>query len=87
MTLHLSGIEARIEREMAAHRLPGFALAIVRGDEVLYARGFGVTSTEDGLTVTPETLFCVGSIFPGSPDKRGICSILPPGDVPGKPSA
>jgi CubicO group peptidase (beta-lactamase class C family) len=62
MMLDFSKIETRIEREMAVARVPGFALAIVRGDEVLYARGFGVTSAEDGLPVTPDTLFCVGSI-------------------------
>jgi len=63
MMFHIHSLEARIESEMLAHHLPGFALAVVRGNEVWYARGFGVTSVEDaGLPVTPQTLFCIGSI-------------------------
>jgi CubicO group peptidase (beta-lactamase class C family) len=53
MMFHIHSLEARIESEMLAHHLPGFALAVVRGNEVWYARGFGVTSVEDaGLPVT-----------------------------------
>jgi CubicO group peptidase (beta-lactamase class C family) len=33
---------------MKAGHVPGFAIAIVHGQEVIYARGFGVTSVEDG---------------------------------------
>jgi CubicO group peptidase (beta-lactamase class C family) len=53
----------QIEEEMAAHSIPGLALAIVRDGETACARGFGVTSVEDGaLPVTPTTLFRVGSV-------------------------
>jgi len=63
MTLNVDELERRIEHEMRQHTVPGFALAIVQGKEVVYARGFGVTSVEDaGLPVTPHTLFCSGSI-------------------------
>ncbi len=43
--------------------IPGLALAIVHECKLIYARGFGVTSVEDGgVPVTPETLFRIGSI-------------------------
>ena len=36
-------------------------LAIVRGDEVIFARGFGVADIEKKTPVTPETPFFIGS--------------------------
>jgi CubicO group peptidase (beta-lactamase class C family) len=61
--LNLFILAQRIEQLIHEARIPGLALAIVRGDEVVYARGFGVTSVEDaGLPVTPQTLFAIGSI-------------------------
>ena len=60
--LNLYGLEQRVEERMRAAKVPGLALAIVRDGEVTYARGFGVTSVEDGGTpVTPQTLFRIGS--------------------------
>lgn len=56
-------VEERLALEMSAGQVPGLALAIVRGQEVIYAQGFGVTSVEDGgLPVTPQTLFRIGSV-------------------------
>ncbi len=60
--LNLYSLEQHIEAQMKAARIPGFALAIVKDQEVVYAKGFGVTSVEDGgLPVTPQTLFRIGS--------------------------
>ena len=60
--LNIFKLEQHIEAEMKAARVPGLALAIVKDQEIIYARGFGVTSVEDGgLPVTPRTLFCIGS--------------------------
>ena len=61
--LNTHRLEQRIERHVAAREIVGLALALTRGTEVTYARGFGTTSVEDGgLAVTPRTLFCIGSI-------------------------
>jgi CubicO group peptidase (beta-lactamase class C family) len=61
--LNIFKLERQIEEAMQAARVPGLALAIVSDLEVIYARGFGVTSIEDGgAPVTPQTLFRVGSI-------------------------
>ena len=45
--LNIYRLEQRIEEEMETGRVPGLSLAIVQGNEVTYARGFGVTSVED----------------------------------------
>lgn len=56
-------LEQRIEAARRDAIVPGLALAIVQSGEVVYANGFGVTSTEDGaLPVTPDTLFRIGSV-------------------------
>lgn len=61
--LNMYRLEQRIQQYVAAQKMVGLALAIVQGSDVRYARGFGVTSVEDGgLPVTPHTLFCIGSI-------------------------
>ncbi len=54
-------LEQRIAAHMGAVGAPGAAVAVISGAEVVYARGFGVTSVEDGAPVTPHTLFCIGS--------------------------
>lgn len=52
-----------VQQQMAQTGTPGVALAVVSQDQVVYARGFGVTSTdpEQGVVVTPRTVFRIGS--------------------------
>jgi CubicO group peptidase (beta-lactamase class C family) len=38
------------------------AVAVVSGDEIVYARGFGVRDRATGAPVTPETIFGVASV-------------------------
>jgi CubicO group peptidase (beta-lactamase class C family) len=54
-------LERTVESELKERDTPGASIAITLGDEVIYARGFGVGSVEDGKEVTPETLFRLGS--------------------------
>lgn len=42
--------------------VPGFAVAVVRGDSVVYLRGFGVADRETGAPVTPGTAFYIASV-------------------------
>ena len=42
---------------MARINLPGFALAAVKDGELVYAKGFGVTSLDGGTPVTSQTIF------------------------------
>jgi CubicO group peptidase (beta-lactamase class C family) len=54
--------EQQIMAQMKARQIPGLSLAIVYGEEICYAQGFGVTSCEDGaVPITPHTLFRLGS--------------------------
>lgn len=47
--------------ELKATRTPGAAVAIVSGDRVVYAKGYGVANVETGAPVTAEMLFRMGS--------------------------
>jgi CubicO group peptidase (beta-lactamase class C family) len=47
---------------MAKAGIPGAAVAVVVGDTVVWARGFGVANAETGAPVTPDTLFQIGSV-------------------------
>ncbi len=57
----LAEIEKAIEAEMAATKTPGAAVAVISGDKIVFAKGFGTTSTEGGSVVTADTLFRMGS--------------------------
>lgn len=55
-------ISELMQQGMEAARVPGAALAVLRGDELIYARSFGVEDVESGRPVTPDTVFRVGSV-------------------------
>lgn len=42
-------------------QVPGVAVAVVQGDRVIAAEGFGLRDVERGLPVTPDTVFAAGS--------------------------
>lgn len=50
-----------LEEERARQHIPGMAVAVVQGDRVVFARGFGVRDLATQEPVTPETLFAIGS--------------------------
>src|SRR3954467_14285172 len=54
-------LEKVIEAELTASKTPGTAVAVVRGDKVIFAKGFGSTNSEMGTPVTADTLFRMGS--------------------------
>lgn len=53
-------IDALIHSSMEAANIPGLALGIVSGDEIVYLRGYGIAAP-DGRAVTPQTPFILGS--------------------------
>ncbi len=57
----LQDLEATIERGMRDWEIPGLAIAIVRDDSVVYARGFGVRELGRPEPVDEHTLFAIGS--------------------------
>lgn len=50
-----------IEEVMAEDDIPGVAVAIVKGNEIILEAGFGFRDVENDLPVTPDTLFHIGS--------------------------
>jgi glyoxylase-like metal-dependent hydrolase (beta-lactamase superfamily II) len=55
-----AAIDAYIQSRMRAARIPGLALGVVRSDQVVYLKGYGLAGP-DGGTVTPRTPFILGS--------------------------
>ncbi len=56
-----SSVEQSARAELARLHIPGAAVAIVQGDRVIFAKGFGTANIETGETVRPEMLFRLGS--------------------------
>ena len=57
-----ASLEKTIQAELAATRTPGAAIAIVSGDQIVFAKGFGTSNSETGAAVTPDMLFRIGSV-------------------------
>lgn len=57
----LAGLDAYIEKAMQDHDVPGLAIAVVRNDSVVFARGFGVRKLGSPERVDENTLFAIGS--------------------------
>ncbi|HQR68049.1 MAG TPA: serine hydrolase [Thermoanaerobaculia bacterium] len=61
----LAGWDAVVEKALADWRVPGLAVAVVRGDATLLVKGYGLRDRERRLPVTERTLFPVGSATKG----------------------
>lgn len=57
----LSEFEAIIQAEMEFYNIPGMGVAIVEGNETIYAEGFGSRNLAKNEPFTPETRFRIGS--------------------------
>ncbi len=53
-------IDDYLEQQVAANHLPGLAVAVVAGDQVVFSKGYGELST--GRPVTGQTQFYIGSL-------------------------
>jgi CubicO group peptidase (beta-lactamase class C family) len=54
-------IDEYITTRMRSDRIPGLAVAIVKGDQTVYLKGYG-QADPSGRPVTPQTSFLIGSI-------------------------
>ena len=54
-------LEKTINEELAATKTPGASVAVISGDKIVFAKGFGTTGAENGNPVTADTLFRMGS--------------------------
>jgi CubicO group peptidase (beta-lactamase class C family) len=57
----LAGLDAYIERGMREWEVPGLAIAVVKGDSVVFARGYGVRRVGERDAVDENTLFAIAS--------------------------
>lgn len=57
----LAGLDAYIEDAVRDWSLPGLAIAVVRDDSIIYARGFGVRELGGNGAVDEHTLFAIAS--------------------------
>lgn len=57
----LAGIGDFIQQAMKDWKVPGFAVAVVKDDAVVFAEGYGLRDVEKSLPATRDTLFAIGS--------------------------
>ncbi len=60
-TTPLQGLDAYIESAMDAWQVPGLAIAVIRDDSVIYAKGFGARELGKPGAVDANTLFNIAS--------------------------
>ncbi|MDN3205322.1 serine hydrolase [Algoriphagus sediminis] len=54
-------LDTELEKARVELKTPGFAVAIVQKDQIVYAKGFGFKDVENQVPVTENTLFAIGS--------------------------
>ena len=57
-----SAVDAAVRGEMDRMRVPGVAVAVVKGTEVLMAKGYGFANLEQRVAVSDQTMFESGSM-------------------------
>ncbi len=51
-----------MDSTLALWKVPGIAIGIVKGDQVIMLKGYGVRNLESKAPVTPDTKFAIGSV-------------------------
>lgn len=57
----LKDIDNDLNKILEYTNAPGFAVAVVEGDKIIYAKGFGYSDYENKIPVNTNTLFAIGS--------------------------
>ena len=60
-TFDAEAFHAYVERAVSDWKATGLAVAVIRGQDLLFARGYGVLELGRPETVDPDTLFSIGS--------------------------
>ena len=55
-------VDRYVAAELSRQHIPGMALAVLRAGKVIKAKGYGMAELENGIAVTPETVFKIGSV-------------------------
>lgn len=58
----VAAIDSLVGAAMAATKTPGMSVAVVKGSDTILMRGYGRADVENGIPVTPETVFRIGSV-------------------------
>lgn len=54
-------LDAFIAKQVKAYNIPGAAIGIIKNNQVVFRKGYGVTSTVDSIAVTTQTVFPIMS--------------------------
>lgn len=57
----LNGFDDYVNKAMRDWEVPGLAVAIVKNDQVVFAKGYGIRKLGEAAPVTERTLFAIGS--------------------------
>ena len=57
----LKNVEKELNKILELTKAAGFAVAVVEGDKIIYAKGFGYSDYENKIPVDANTLFAIGS--------------------------
>src|SRR5689334_15301044 len=55
-------LESYLDQSRRDWQVAGLAVAVVRGDSIVFARGFGRRDARSAEAVDPETVFSIGSM-------------------------
>jgi CubicO group peptidase (beta-lactamase class C family) len=61
LTRRMDLLTQQLETRRKEFHIPGMAIAVVKDDQVVLARGFGLADIDKKREVTPETVFAIGS--------------------------
>ncbi|MBI4584503.1 MAG: serine hydrolase [Planctomycetes bacterium] len=75
-----AALESAIAREMRDHELPAVSIALVDGDRIVWAQGFGSADPAGQRPATAETVYRVGSVSKLFTD-LGIMQLVERGEV------
>lgn len=60
-SIDFAELEKTVAAELKENNTPGAAVVVISGERVLFIKGFGTTSAEGSASITPDTLFRMGS--------------------------
>jgi CubicO group peptidase (beta-lactamase class C family) len=58
----LDSVDRYVRAELARQRIPGISVAVLRGDSVVFARGYGFANLEHRVPATDSTIYQSGSV-------------------------
>ena len=58
----VDSIDGYVRSELARQRVPGMSVAVLRGDSIILARGYGYANVEHHVPATDSTVYAVGSV-------------------------